>query len=99
MAKDYYYILGVTRSASEGEIKKAYRKLAHQHHPDKGGDKTRFQEINEAYQILSDPQKKAQYDQFGRVGSSAGFGGQGQGGFNADNFGFGGFSGGFGSIF
>jgi molecular chaperone DnaJ len=65
--KDYYQILGISRSASEDEIKKAYRKLAHKYHPDKGGDEKKFKEINEAYQILSNKEKKAQYDRFGRV--------------------------------
>ncbi len=72
---DYYEILGVTKSASQDEIKKAFHKLAHKYHPDKGGDEKKFKEINEAYQVLSDAQKRAQYDQFG-----AGFeqmGGQG----------------------
>ena len=83
MAKDYYKILGVERSASEDEIKKAYRKLAHKYHPDKsGGDEKKFKEINEAYQILSDKQKRTQYDQFGNVFE----GGQGFGDFD---FGFG----------
>ena len=64
--RDYYEILGVTRSASEEEIKKAYRKLAHKYHPDKGGgDDTKFKEINEAYQILGNKEKRAQYDRFG----------------------------------
>ncbi len=67
MAKDYYQVLGVSRSASQEEIKKAYRKLAHEHHPDKGGDEKKFKEVNEAYRILSDEQKKAQYDKFGRT--------------------------------
>lgn len=68
MAKDYYKVLGVNRNASEDEIKKAYRKLAHQHHPDKpSGDEKKFKEINEAYQVLSDKQKKQQYDNFGQV--------------------------------
>jgi molecular chaperone DnaJ len=78
MSKDYYQILGVSRSASAEEIKQAYRKLAHKHHPDKGGDEKKFKEINEAYQILSDQEKKSQYDNFGRTfeGSGAeGFGG------------------------
>ncbi len=67
MAKDYYQILGVSRSASSEEIKKAFYKLAHQHHPDKGGDEKKFKEINEAYQILSNKEKKDQYDKFGQV--------------------------------
>ncbi len=66
MAKDYYKILGVSRGASTEEIKKAYRRLAHQHHPDKaGGDEKKFKEINEAYQVLSSDEKRRQYDQFG----------------------------------
>lgn len=66
MPKDYYNILGVSREASQEEIKKAYRRLAHQYHPDKGGgDETRFKEVNEAYQILGNPGKRAQYDRFG----------------------------------
>ena len=67
MAKDYYQILGVSKNASPEEIKKAYYKLAHKYHPDKGGDEKKFKEINEAYQVLSDKEKKAQYDRFGRV--------------------------------
>jgi len=68
MAKDYYQILGVSRSASAEDIKKAYYKLAHKHHPDKsGGDEKKFKEINEAYQILSDKEKRGQYDRFGRA--------------------------------
>jgi len=65
---DYYNILGINKSASEEEIKKAYRRLAHKFHPDKaGGDEKKFKEINEAYQVLSNKQKRAQYDRFGRV--------------------------------
>jgi molecular chaperone DnaJ len=80
MAKDYYQILGVSRSASSDEIRKAYHKLAHKYHPDKGGDEKKFKEINEAYQILSNKEKKAQYDSFGRIFE----GGQGFGpGFDA----------------
>jgi molecular chaperone DnaJ len=65
--KDYYQILGVSRDASPEEIKKAYYKLAHKYHPDKGGDEKKFKEINEAYQVLSDKEKRAQYDRFGSV--------------------------------
>lgn len=65
--KDYYEILGVSRDASPEEIRKAYHKLAHKFHPDKGGDEEKFKEINEAYQVLSSKDKKAQYDQFGRT--------------------------------
>ena len=69
--KDYYTILGVGKNANADEIKRAYRKLAHQHHPDKkGGDEKKFKEINEAYQVLGDTQKRKQYDQFGTSGSS-----------------------------
>jgi molecular chaperone DnaJ len=74
--KDYYDILGVERAASADEIKRAYRKLAQQYHPDKGGDPERFKEISEAYQVLSDANKRSQYDQYGSAGpSSGGFGG------------------------
>jgi molecular chaperone DnaJ len=86
MAKDYYKTLGVEKGASKEELKKAFHKLAHKHHPDKqGGDEAKFKEINEAYQILSDDNKRAQYDQFGEAGTNGGFGGGQQGG------GFGGF--------
>src|SRR5574343_1319216 len=64
---DYYEILGVAKTATQDEIKKAFHKLAHKHHPDKGGDEKKFKEINEAYQVLSDAKKRQQYDQFGRV--------------------------------
>ena len=59
---DYYQLLGVTKKSNQSEIKKAYRKLAIQHHPDKNGDPELFKQIAEAYEILSDPQKKQQYD-------------------------------------
>ena len=65
--RDYYQILGVPREATQDDIKKAYRKLAHQYHPDKGGDGQKFKEVSEAYRVLSDAEKKQQYDQFGRV--------------------------------
>lgn len=73
MAKDYYSVLGVPRNASDEEIKKAYRKLAMQYHPDRNPGKEKwanekFKEINEAYGVLGDPQKRRQYDQFGTVG-------------------------------
>jgi len=94
MAKDYYDILGVSKDASEEEIKKAYRKLAHTHHPDKkGGSEEKFKEINQAYQVLSDKQKRVQYDQFGSA-FEQGSGNTG-GGFSGFE-GFSGFSGGFG---
>jgi len=106
MARDYYEVLGVSKGASEAEIKKAYRKKAHQLHPDKGGDKAKFQEINEAYQVLGDKNKRSQYDQFGHAGTRGGFsGGQpgtgagGFDGFGGFNVNFGGSQSGFGSIF
>jgi molecular chaperone DnaJ len=84
MPKDYYQILGINKGASDDEIKKAYRKLAHQYHPDKaGGDSSRFKEINEAYQVLSDKTKRTQYDRFGTADPMGG-------GFNAGQWGAGG---------
>lgn len=65
--KDYYQILGVSRNASQEEVKKAYYKLAHKYHPDKGGDERKFKEISEAYQVLSSKEKRSQYDKFGRT--------------------------------
>lgn len=92
MSKDYYKTLGVDKNASEEDIKRAFRKLAHQYHPDKnGGDDTKFKEVNEAYQVLSNKEKRAQYDQFGsNFENMGGFGGgQGFSGFSGFN-GFGG---------
>lgn len=98
---DYYKTLGVEKGASESEIKKAYRKLAQKYHPDAGGDEKKFKEVTEAYEVLGDKQKRAQYDQFGSAGANFGGGpGGGFGGFdfNNVNFDFGG-AGGFGDIF
>ena len=106
--RDYYEVLGVGRDADEGAIKRAYRKLAIKHHPDKNPDDPaaaeKFREAAEAYEVLKDPQKRQQYDQFGHAGPEAAFGGAGGfggGGFNVDlndalesflrNFGMGGF--------
>ena len=93
--KDYYQILGVQKNASQEEIKKAYYKLAHRYHPDKGGDEKKFKEINEAYQVLSDKEKRAQYDRFGRnfegAGGHSGFGSQWAWGNPNVDFGFGDF--------
>lgn len=109
--RDYYEVLGIPKNASADEIKKAFRKLAVKHHPDKeGGDETKFKEANEAYEVLKDSQKRQRYDQFGHAGVGgasngggagadpfAGFGGQGQS-FNFD-FGDGGLGDIFGSFF
>ncbi|MBU1119454.1 molecular chaperone DnaJ [Patescibacteria group bacterium] len=94
MPNDHYNTLGVSKDASDDEIKKAYRKLAHKYHPDKkDGDEEKFKEINSAYQVLSDNQKRQQYDQYGQTfdqagapGGGAGFGGAQ--GFNANFEGF-----------
>ena len=84
--KDYYKILGVNKNASEEEIKKAFRKLAHAHHPDKsGGNEAKFKEASEAYSVLSDKKKRAQYDAFGAAGAG-GF--QSGAGFDPSSFGF-----------
>ncbi len=93
MARDYYDILGVSKGASDDDIKKAFRKLAHEYHPDKPtGNAEKFKEINSAYQVLSDADKRAKYDQFGPQFEQmnqggfggGGFGGFGQGGVNMD---------------
>lgn len=91
--KDYYKILGVEKNASQDDIKKAFRKLAHKYHPDKGGDEKKFKEASEAYQILSDEKKRAEYDTYGSAGAGQGFGGGKHGG-GFDYSGFGGFQGG-----
>src|SRR5512138_1391949 len=87
--RDYYEVLGVERGAGDGDIKRAFRKLAQQWHPDVNQDpeaQARFKEVNEAYQVLGDPQRRQQYDMFGRAGVNGG----GAPGFDAA--GFGGFS-------
>ena len=90
MAKDYYKVLGITRSSNSDEIKKAYRKLAHQYHPDKEtGDESKFKEISEAYAVLSDEKKRSEYDAYGRTFNGAGGGARG-------GFDFNGFSGSYG---
>jgi len=94
MAKDYYNILGVNKGANPEEIKKSFRKKAHECHPDKpGGNEAKFKELNEAYQVLSDPTKRSQYDQYGQTFEQAGRQG---GGFNQGFSGFEGFGGGSG---
>lgn len=92
--RDYYDILGVSKTATADEIKRAYRKLAMQHHPDKhGGDDSQFKELGEAYEVLKDDQKRAAYDQYGQAGPQ-GFGGAGStagggyGGFDFNGAGF-----------
>lgn len=89
MSKDYYKILGLSKSASQDDVKRSFRELAHKHHPDKGGDAEKFKEINEAYQVLGNPEKRKQYDQFGTTFDGAGgFGGAGGpfGGFGGQGF-------------
>src|SRR3954462_13713227 len=88
MPRDYYEVLGVGRDASEADVKKAYRKLARQYHPDRNpGDKsaeTKFKEVQEAYSILGDKQKRSQYHMFGHAASGAG--GAGPGGLGGFDF-------------
>lgn len=93
MAKDFYSVLGVSRNATQQEIKKAYRKLAHEHHPDKAtGNEERFKEVNTAYQTLGDEKKRAKYDQIGHSGYTSGQQGGFGGGFNWQDFSSGGAS-------
>lgn len=106
MAVNYYDLLGVSKTATQDEIKKAFRKKAHELHPDKkSGDEKKFKEANEAYQVLSDPQKRSQYDQFGQTFNGAGSQGGGNSGFGGfqgfdfSNFDFGSQAGGFEDIF
>jgi molecular chaperone DnaJ len=91
MAKDYYSVLGVDKKATPDDIKKAFRKLAHKHHPDKGGSDDTFKEITEAYSVLSDDKKRREYDTYGQSfpgGAQAGAGAQGNpfGGFDFSQF-------------
>jgi molecular chaperone DnaJ len=81
--RDYYEVLGVGKAASADEIKKAFRRAAVQHHPDRGGDEAKFKEVNEAYEVLKDPSKRQRYDQFGH----AGVGGSASGGNPFSGFG------------
>ena len=104
--KDYYEILGVSKTADEREIKKAYKRLAMKYHPDRNQEQdaeTKFKEVKEAYEVLTDDQKRAAYDQYGHAAFEQG--GMGGGGFGGGAwwpiwilllFGFGGFGGGFG---
>jgi len=108
MKRDYYDVLGISKDASENEVKKAYRKLAMQYHPDKNQGNSeaeeKFKEVSEAYEVLKDSQKRQQYDRFGHSGLKGGFEGFGGGGFEFDlsdalrtfmsDFGFGDFFGG-----
>src|SRR3990167_9312058 len=96
MARDYYEILGIPKNASKDDIKKAFRNLAHKYHPDKkGGDEQKFKEASEAYSVLSDDKKRAEFDAYGRVFSGGAGGGQDTG---FDSSGFSGFTDGFGGF-
>lgn len=95
MSKDYYKILNLSKDASQDDVKRSFRELAHKHHPDKGGDAEKFKELNEAYQVLGNAEKRKQYDQYGTTFDNmsaggggnpfaGGFGGFGQGGQGFD---------------
>lgn len=87
MKKNYYDILGIQKGASDDDIKKAFRKLAQKYHPDKkGGDEAKFKEASEAYAVLSDKKKRAEYDTYGKTFAGGGQQGQGFGGFDFSNF-------------
>lgn len=86
MSKDYYKILGIEKTATAEEVKAAFRRLALEHHPDRGGNAEKFKEANEAYQVLSDSQKRSQYDRFGTVGDNPGGFNGGFNGFNGQGF-------------
>ncbi len=96
MPHDYYQILGIPRTASEEEVKKAYRKMAHQYHPDKqGGNEAKFKEVNEAYQVLSDPRKRSSYDNFGSAYNDGAFSAGGGSAYGGQDFDFSDIFGGF----
>ena len=87
MNKDYYEILGLPKGSSKDEVKKAFRKLASKYHPDKqGGDEEKYKEVTEAYAVLGDDKKKAEYDTYGHAFNNGGGGGGGFGGFNWGDF-------------
>jgi molecular chaperone DnaJ len=86
--RDYYEVLGVKKDASADELKKAFRKAAIEHHPDRGGDEAKFKEVNEAYEVLKDGSKRQRYDQFGHAGVGGNGGGDPFGGFGGQNVNF-----------
>ncbi len=105
---NYYDVLGVKKDASSDEVKKAFRKLARKHHPDAGGDEEKFKELNTAYEVLSDPEKRSEYDQYGQyfggkmppgAGGPAGYGGGPGGGYSYQQADLGDLGDIFGSVF